>query len=425
MSAIRNAIRNVIGAGIYRPDSLPIYRGGSSEDSGPPPPLTAYPLDDNGTVAALFGVGWLETDAPDYTSADYTYTGAATGGVVVATPTLANLYGSQAITVTSADILSVECEITANDATDFDLIGLGTIMSSGGVFGGAVFSQAKADGGPEWLGTGIADQVRTGAIAGFRVGIDFIGSTGAIRIKSSDGVIVSSTTFTAPIDITAYLSVGDGGLASPGDTTSLRLIVDADEYMLPCPAGAKNLLGDVIPQFAKWSPTDKAPNFTLSGGDLIATLTGGGFDSLRATIGKQTGSGCFEIVVTGTGSGNDFVGVGTASAGLAGSFVGLDAHGWGYFGGAGKFNNGVQTSYGAVWGAGDYMMVEVDFNTMLMEIFKNTVSQGTIDISSLSGPIFPMASLLTSGCFVAINCGQSPFSRTPTTGITPNWSADA
>jgi len=94
------------------------------------------------------------------------------------------------------------------------------------------------------------------------------------------------------------------------------------------------------------------------------------------------------------GANQPFVGVGTASAGLAGSFVGLDAHGWGYFSGGGKFRNGVQTAYGTAWSVNDTMMVEVNLDTMIMEIFKNTASQGTIDISALTGPIFPMGHAL-------------------------------
>lgn len=183
--------------------------------------------------------------------------------------------------------------------------------------------------------------------------------------------------------------------------------------------------GGVVVTYATWSPTDKAPNFTLSNGDLTATLTGSGFDSLRATFGKSSGTGCFEITFNGISADQPFVGVGTASAALAGYFVGLDAYGWGYFSGGGKFRNGVQTGYGGAWNTGDTMMVEVNIDTAIMEIFKNTVSQGTIDISALTGPIFPMGSCFVATSAMTINCGQSPFSRTPTPGITPYWSADA
>ena len=243
------AIRDQVAPAVVRPDTdgtVWLETNAAPDPSG----LTAYPLNDDGTVAASFGVGWLETDAPAYTSADYTYTGAATGGQVVATPSAANVFGPQAITVTSSDILSLEAEIISNDATYFNNIGLGAVMSSGGSVAGAIIAFAgQWQWQPiEWGGTGVVLQERTSPIAGFRVGIDIDGTTGTIRIKSSDGVQVSSTTFTPPMQFTAYLHVSDNGAeAAPGDTTSLRLIVPAADYTLPCPVGAKNLLGQVIP----------------------------------------------------------------------------------------------------------------------------------------------------------------------------------
>ena len=45
MSAIRNAIRRADGADNYRPDSLPLYRGGSDDGGSPPPHPLAYLFD--------------------------------------------------------------------------------------------------------------------------------------------------------------------------------------------------------------------------------------------------------------------------------------------------------------------------------------------------------------------------------------------
>lgn len=56
----------------------------------------SYPLDDDGTLAAAFGFGWLETDAPAYNNADYTYLAPATGNSAIALPTAANAWTSQA-----------------------------------------------------------------------------------------------------------------------------------------------------------------------------------------------------------------------------------------------------------------------------------------------------------------------------------------
>ena len=207
---------------------------------------------------------------------------------------------------------------------------------------------------------------------------------------------------------------------------AIRNVIGADMYRpdsLPIYRGGGG--GGIVYDYATWNPDDKALNFTLSNGNLTATETGTGFDSLRATFGKASGTGCFEITFNDfPGGGELFVGVGTASATLAGYFVGLDAFGWGYYSGGGKFRNGAQTAYGSGWNSGDVMMVEVNIDTAIMEIFKNTVSQGTIDISALSGAIFPMASCLLTTSAITINCGQEPFSRTPSPGIFAGWIAD-
>lgn len=212
------------------------------------PVVSGYPLNDDGTVAALFGVGWLETDAPDYTSADYTYTGAATGGTVTATPTQANIFASQAVTVTAADILSLEAEIVGITADNFSYIGIGAVMSSGGTPGAALQSSIADNDGtnPVWSGTGIVERARVGATDGFRVGIDINGTTGEVRIKSSDGIEISSATFTPPMNFSAYLFADDKPAVSSVGTASIRLIVPAADYTLPCPVGAKNLTGQTI-----------------------------------------------------------------------------------------------------------------------------------------------------------------------------------
>lgn len=221
-----------------------------SQSTSGPPPVTNYPLADNGSLAAAFGFGWLPTDAPDYTDGDYTYQAPATGNTAVALPSSATALTTQAVTVTSADTISLEAEIVGISDADFGTIGVAGFFSSGGTPTGIAATAAisNTDGStPLWSGTGVSSQARTTPTAGCRVGIDFIGSTGAIRIKSTDGVLVSSATFTPPLNVTAYLFAQDSGITTAGQTAQINLIVAAADYQLPCPAGAKNLLGNLIP----------------------------------------------------------------------------------------------------------------------------------------------------------------------------------
>lgn len=213
------------------------------------PVVSGYPLNDDGTVAASFGVGWLETDAPDYTSADYTYTENATGALALALPNSANVFSPpQMLTVTADDILSVEAEIVGISAAFFDPLTLGILHSVNGTPAGATSVYVANDefGGNILGGTGVYASERTAPITSFRIGIDLIGPTGQIRIKSSDGIQLSLATFTPPLTATIYLSVQDSGTTTAGETVSMRLIVPSDDYTLPCPVGAKNLTGQTI-----------------------------------------------------------------------------------------------------------------------------------------------------------------------------------
>ena len=245
------AIRDQVAPAVVRPDTdgtVWLETNTAPDPSG----LTAYPLNDDGTVAASFGVGWLETDAPDYTSADYTYTGAATGGAVFATPSSANLLTSQAVLVDATTTRSVEAIVNGVSATEgYSLrLGVGVLAADSSTVLHELSVSIGAYAGPDniWNATGTdGPHTRTSAAAGFLLGMDFIGSTGKILMKTTDGIIESSTTFTPPVRVVATLQIQDNGEVAAGETASMGLVVPAADYTLPCPSGAKNLLGQVIP----------------------------------------------------------------------------------------------------------------------------------------------------------------------------------
>lgn len=218
----------------------------ATNSSGATPPGATYPLNDDGTLAAAFGFAWLETNAPLYRQADYTYTGAATGGTAVGLPTAANAWAGQAVTVGAGTILALEAEVVSMSAAQFNNLGVAAALSSGGTpTGQAVLAGVGNNGSPYWGGSGVSNQARTSATAGYRVGIELNGNTGAIRILSTDGVAVSSTTFTPGTKFTGYEYVNDIGEAAAGQSCSLRFVLAAD-MTLPFAAGAVDFNGDVI-----------------------------------------------------------------------------------------------------------------------------------------------------------------------------------
>lgn len=212
--------------------------------------LTSYPLDDDGTLASSFGFALAATTSPAYLRANYTYTGAATGGSAIALPASANWLTSQAIIVGAGKILAVEAEIVSVSAAAFGKLGLATAISVGGVFSSVAQVVIGDDDGstPEWWSNIYApgDQVRTSPTAGYRVGLEFNGNTGGIIIRTTDGSVTATSTFTPGSGVTAYLALADNGLPAAGQTCSIRLIQNAGDYALNYTAGAVNLLGQTV-----------------------------------------------------------------------------------------------------------------------------------------------------------------------------------
>ena len=238
------------GAGDIQGESSPLASFTSqpaTNGSGAIPPGASYPLNDDGTFAAQFGISVWPTDAPAFMRAAHTYTGAA-GGSAIAGPTLANAYGSQAVTVGAGKILALEAVIEyAPDTGDYEDITLLPLFSSGGTpYAAASIYIRRRLGVDTWSAASIAgDQPRTSPAAGFRIGVELNGATGEIIYRTTDGSVVSDATFTPGDQVTGALSVQDEGVTAAGKTCAIRFLL-ADEMTLPFTAGAVDFNGDVI-----------------------------------------------------------------------------------------------------------------------------------------------------------------------------------
>ena len=215
--------------------------------------LLDYMLNDPGTLATSFGRSAAPTNAPQYLQADYTYTGAATGGSAIALPAAANIFDSHAITVGAGTKLYVEALIVAVAAT-YEEIGIRTVQASGGAMAGtsADVNIRNAGGTPTvgWAGGG--SQAMVAAATSYRIGLVFNGDTGGVTVVSTDGVLATvAAQFTPGNGIAAYLSIGDSGISTVAGVSSIRLVPDAADMVLPgtiggFPAGCTDVNGTAL-----------------------------------------------------------------------------------------------------------------------------------------------------------------------------------
>jgi hypothetical protein len=140
--------------------------------------------------------------------------------------------------------------------------------------------------------------------------------------------------------------------------------------------------------------------------------------SSGATIGASSGKYYWECSMSGVG-GSQAVIIGIAPNSVISNyitnnlFVGQSAGDYSYYTNGNKFNNGINTLYGATYGDGDIIGVALDMDAGTLTFYKNNVSQGTA-FSGLSGTFFPAVG--STGAQVYCNFGQRPFAYTPPTG---------
>jgi len=177
--------------------------------------------------------------------------------------------------------------------------------------------------------------------------------------------------------------------------------------------------------FATWNPLDSGVDNAFSNGDLTVTHGAGlGWRVTRSTVGVSSGKWYWEVTKTAGGGATDcIVGVATASANLN-SYCGSDAYAYGYLDYNGnRYHSGSGTAYGSTFATGDVIGVALNLVDMELEFFLMAggvgpgVSQGVIDISDLSGPIFAAVSGYAAGDAATANFGASPFVGTVPTGF--------
>lgn len=185
-------------------------------------------------------------------------------------------------------------------------------------------------------------------------------------------------------------------------------------------AGVKTVIWVSVapPVYATQNPSDKSANISLSWGNLTATNTMASWWAVRSTIGVYSGKHYREHTI-GTWP-NWIIWIGNSSASLS-NYVGFDANWYSYdWGGAGKINNNVFSSYGATWNTGAVIWVALDMDVGTLTFYKNGVSQWTA-FTGLSGTFYAMTSLhkWTGNTVATANFGATTLAYTPPAGFNP------
>lgn len=184
------------------------------------------------------------------------------------------------------------------------------------------------------------------------------------------------------------------------------------------------------------NPSDKGANIVLSGGNL--SYTQGGQGIVRATIGKSSGKWYWEVKNTSGTNHLNCIGIANSSAAL-GSFLGIDAGGWGHLS-TNSNNNGIYHSnapltpdHTATYVNNDIIMCALDMGAGIWWIGINGVwetntsnvvgnpSAGTGGmVTGLTGTIYPAVGDNTNSA-ATVNFGASAFSYTVPTGFTAGF----
>lgn len=182
---------------------------------------------------------------------------------------------------------------------------------------------------------------------------------------------VQNTAFTS-ISGTLYPMWGPATSGAGTRTATLNTGGSAFKYGLPSGATAWG---------GTWNSADKDADVTLSGSDLVASVTAAA-GSVRGTQSRSSGTYYFEITTSGADV-QQMPGLGKSTATLT-DFPGKDANGWGFYCAQGqKYNNNTGTNYA---GTGIFG-VQYDASTGTLTFWRDWASLGSA-YTGLSGTLY-------------------------------------
>lgn len=191
------------------------------------------------------------------------------------------------------------------------------------------------------------------------------------------------------------------------------------------------LQGSTVVGYATFNSADKGTGIVLSGGDLIATSSvSSTWRSVRATLGKSSGKGVFEIKASAT-SANLLAGF-ASSAALMSTFLGGSSRSVAVRSdGTAYVASGVTTAGSPPAASANPYMFALDLTAGKGWVALGNVWANSGDPAAGTNPsftwtagttIFPAASIFTTGGISeTLNCGATSFSNTVPSGFPTGW----
>lgn len=167
--------------------------------------------------------------------------------------------------------------------------------------------------------------------------------------------------------------------------------------------------------YATWNPSDNSTNVTLSGGNLIQTITPASNSATRSTISKTTGKWYWEVTINTAG--NAVVGIANNTEVLDAFYPtpGAGPEGAGYRQAGNVYNSATSVATAASYTSGDIIGVALDTSISTVYFYKNNTLVATYAYS-FTGGIYAMNGG-KSGSNMTTNFGASAFVYSPPSGF--------
>jgi hypothetical protein len=230
-----------------------------------------YPLADDGTVAGLFGVGWIPTTAPIYNQATYTLQVPSSPSQNYALPNISTFFSSQSLAM-SGKTIACELLISTIPPGAFDGVSMQAVFWStpGTPTGTASVGVLDATGSnPVYIASGPTVLPRT-VSSDIRIGIIVDEPSGTLYFVTGEGQVAQDAIPGGSNYVSFAWVVNDDGLGSAGQTINAQLVPNAGDMSLLYAPGTVDYQDLPCPVNPAWSPFP-APTVTSIETDTLGT----------------------------------------------------------------------------------------------------------------------------------------------------------